>query len=56
MINLVTSFFNKDDSKYDERNKEIITALSNILSCNYFEKIHLFIDDEYSECIFRYHT
>jgi hypothetical protein len=51
MINLVTSFFNKNDSNYNERNKEFITALSNNLSCDYFEKIHLFIDDKYSESI-----
>lgn len=51
MINLVTSFFNKRDSNYNKRNNELITALTNNLSCDYFEKIHLFIDDKYSESI-----
>lgn len=51
MINLITSFFNKNIEGYTKRNEEYNNALINNLKCEYIEKIHLFIEDEYSEKI-----
>ena len=51
MINLITSFFNKNIEAYTKRNEEYNNALINNLKCEYIEKIHLFIEDEYSEKI-----
>jgi hypothetical protein len=51
MINLITSFFNKNIEEYTKRNEEYNNALINNLKCEYIEKIHLFIEDEYSEKI-----
>lgn len=54
MIHLLTSFFNKDPllhPEYEKRNKEYNETLINNLKSGYFEKIHLFIEDNYSENI-----
>ena len=49
MINLITSFFNKNIESYKERNEEYNNTLINNLKCDYIEKIHLFLEDAYSE-------
>jgi hypothetical protein len=51
MINLITSFFNKNIEAYKKRNEEYNNTLINNLKCDHLEKIHLFVEDEYSEQI-----
>ena len=54
MINIVTSFFNKNN--YGSHSKEILeirnleynNSLLNNLKCEYVEKMHLFIEDDNS--------